>query len=118
MVQPVAPTLARNVLFICSQNRLRSPTAEHIFSEWPGIEVQSAGLNQGAEVPVSPEILDWAELIFVMEKAHRNKLAKQFQRHLRGKRVICLDIPDEYEYMDPVLIQLLKQKATRFLPGG
>jgi len=111
-------TLARNVLFICSQNRLRSPTAEHIFSDWPGIEVQSAGLNQGAEVPVSPEILDWAELIFVMEKAHRNKLAKKFQRHLGGKRVICIDIPDEYEYMDPVLIQLLMQKVTRFLPGA
>ena len=53
-----------------------------------------------------------------MEKAHRNKLSKKFRPHLSGKRVICLDIPDEYDYMDPVLVQLLKEKVTRFLPVG
>ncbi len=110
--------MPRNVLFICSQNRLRSPTAEQTFSDWPGIEVQSAGLNLGAEVPVSPELLAWADLIFVMEKTHRNKLSKQFQPHLRGKQVICLDIPDDYDYMDPLLVQLLRQKVPKFLGSG
>lgn len=65
---------------------------------------------------MSPELLHWADLIFVMEKAHRNKLSKKFRAHLDGKRVICLDIPDDYDYMDPVLVQLLKQKVSRFLP--
>ncbi len=51
-----------------------------------------------------------------MEKAHRNKLSKKFRAHLGGKRVICLDIPDEYDYMDPVLVQLLRIKVPRFLP--
>lgn len=109
--------MSKNVLFLCSQNRLRSPTAEQVFSDWPGIEVQSAGLNAEAEVPLSPELLHWAELIFVMEKSHRNKLAKKFRAHLNGKRVVCLDIPDEYDYMDPVLVQLLRQKVTHLLPG-
>ena len=85
-------------------------------SDWPGIETQSAGLGNQAGTPVSPELLAWADLIFVMEKAHRNRLSKKFRSHLNGKRVICLDIPDEYEFMDPVLVQLLRQKVTRFLP--
>jgi len=108
--------LSLNVLFICTQNRLRSPTAEQVFADWPGIETQSAGLGNEAGNRVSLEILAWAELIFVMEKSHRNKLSKKFRPHLGGKRVICLDIPDEYDYMEPALVELLKRKVARFLP--
>ena len=108
----------RNVLFICSQNRLRSPTAEIVFSEWPGIETASGGLNNDAENPVTPELVSWADLIFVMEQAHRNKLSKKFRAQLSGQRVICLDIPDEYAYMDPVLVQLLKTRVSKHLPSG
>jgi predicted protein tyrosine phosphatase len=61
--------------------------------------------------------LVWAQLIFVMERAHRNKLSAKFKKHLNGKRVICLDIPDDYDYMDPNLIQLLQAKVPRFLPS-
>ncbi len=110
--------MPRNILFICTQNRLRSPTAEQVFAEWPGVETASAGLGNDAEVPVSPELLAWADMIFVMEKAHRNRLSAKFTRHLNGKRVICLDIPDEYDFMDPMLICLLKQKVVRFLPAN
>lgn len=105
-----------NVLFICTQNRLRSPTAEQVFADWPGVETQSAGLGNEADCRVSAEVLAWAELIFVMEKRHRNKLAKKFREHLKGKRVICLDIPDEYDSMEPALVEQLKRKVTRFLP--
>jgi predicted protein tyrosine phosphatase len=104
------------VLFICSQNRLRSPTAQQVFSSWKGIEVASAGLADEAENPVTPELLVWAELIFVMEKVHRTKLAKKFGAHLSDKRIVCLDIPDEYDYMDPALVALLKTKVPRHLP--
>lgn len=108
----------RNVLFICTQNRLRSPTAEQVFADWLGIETQSAGLGNDAGNPVSPELLAWSDVIFVMEKAHRNKLSKKFRPHLAGKRVICLDIPDDYDYMDPALVRLLRAKVPRFLPVG
>lgn len=106
----------KHVLFICSQNRLRSPTAEQVFSSWPGLECSSAGLNNDAENPVTPELLEWAHVIFVMEKAHRNKLSSKFKPYLRNARIVCLDIPDDYEFMDPVLVQLLKSKVPRFLP--
>lgn len=105
-----------HVLFLCSQNRLRSPTAEQVFCDYPGVECASAGLNVGADNPTTPELLEWAELIFVMEPAHRTKLSASFQPYLRNKRVVCLDIPDIYELMDPELVRLLKAKVTRFLP--
>lgn len=109
--------MARKVLFICSQNRLRSPTAEQVFSGWPGLETSSAGLNNDAENPVTPELLAWADTIFVMERTHRSKLSSKFKRHLGNKRVICLEIPDEFEYMDPDLIRLLKARVPRHLPS-
>lgn len=105
-----------NVLFVCSQNRLRSPTAEHVFANWPGIEVASAGLNHDAENPVTPELLAWAHLILVMEKAQRSRLSQKFRRHLDGVRVACLDIPDDYAFMDPALIRLLQARVPRHLP--
>jgi predicted protein tyrosine phosphatase len=108
----------KHVLFICSQNRLRSPTAEQVFANHPGIECASAGTNNDAENPLTPELIEWAEIIFVMEKAHRNKLTAKFKRHLAKARVICLDIPDEYECMDPELVRLLRAKVTRFLPAA
>jgi len=109
--------LARKVLFICSQNRLRSPTAEQVFASWSGLETCSAGLNHDAENPVTPELLSWADIIFVMERAHRSRLSAKFKPHLGKKRVICLEIPDEFEFMDPDLVRLLKAKVPRYLPS-
>ncbi|MBD9377297.1 MULTISPECIES: low molecular weight protein tyrosine phosphatase family protein [Pseudoxanthomonas] len=105
----------RKVLFICSQNRLRSPTAEQVFADWPGVETASAGLNNDAENPLTPELLTWADLVFVMERAHRDKLSSRFRAHLGRQRIVCLDIPDEYDYMDPELIALLRAKVPRYL---
>jgi predicted protein tyrosine phosphatase len=105
----------KRALFICTQNRLRSPTAEHVFASWPGVETDSAGLGADATVHLSSEQIEWANIIFVMEKAHRNKLSSKFKAHLNGKRIICLDIPDEYEYMQPELVKLLQAKVGKFL---
>ncbi|MFT3987005.1 low molecular weight protein tyrosine phosphatase family protein [Aestuariivirga sp.] len=102
-------------LFICSQNKLRSPTAEQVFSAWPDVETDSAGLNADAISPLSPEQLDWADVVFVMEKAHRSRLGRNFRRHLNGKRIVCLDIPDDYGFMQPELVRLLEAKAGPFL---
>lgn len=106
----------KHVLFVCSKNRWRSPTAEQVFASWAGIEVMSAGPAHGAVNPVTPELLEWADIIFVMEQPHRSKLSKQFQLYLKSKEIVCLDIPDEYQYMDQALIELLKDRVSRFLP--
>jgi predicted protein tyrosine phosphatase len=102
------------ILFICGRNRWRSPTAEEVFSEYPGLECASAGVSQDAESPVTSELLEWADVVVVMEKKHRSKLTSQFQRNLAKKRVVCLDIPDKYRFMDPALVKLLKAKAGRY----
>ncbi len=104
----------KKVLFVCSQNRLRSPTAEQVFSTRTNIEVASAGTNNDAETPLTAELVAWADIIFVMEKEHRNKLQRRFRKHLKA-RLVCLDIPDDYEFMDPVLVRLLEHKVGRLL---
>lgn len=108
-------TEPQRLLFVCSQNRLRSPTAEHVFATHPGVETLSAGLNVGADVPLSEELLRWADVVFVMEKRHREKLSREFRQALGGTRVICLDIPDIYEYMDPELVALLEKRVKPYL---
>lgn len=105
----------KRALFICSQNRLRSPTAEQVFAAWPRVETDSAGVGGDANVPLSPEQIAWADIIFVMEKAHRVRLSAKFGKHLNGKRVVCLDIPDDYDFMQPELVRLLEAKAGPFL---
>ena len=106
----------RKLLFLCSQNKLRSPTAEEIFSDIPGVEVDSAGLNNDAEVVLSPEQIEWADTVIVMENTHRSRLNRKFRKHLAGKRIAVLNIQDEYEFMDPDLINLLRVRCERYLP--
>ena len=108
----------RNVLFVCSRNRLRSPTAEQVFASWPGIDTASAGINRDADNPVTPELLQWADLILVMERAHRTKLSAKFRTQMAGKRIVCLEIPDDFDYMEPALVELLKARVPRHLPAS
>ena len=96
------------VLFVCSQNRLRSLTAEAVFDGTGGHQVRSAGTEEGARVRVTAGHLGWADLIFVMEKRHLDRLQKKFREELARKRVVCLHIPDDFEYMDEDLIDRLR----------
>jgi len=98
-------------LFVCSRNRLRSPTAEQVFAEIDGVETASAGLAPDADNPMTAELAEWANLIFVMEKVHRTRLQRRFGRHLKHARVVCLDIPDDYGFMDEALVRLLRERV-------
>ncbi|HWV04837.1 low molecular weight protein tyrosine phosphatase family protein [Ralstonia sp.] len=103
------------VLFICSRNRLRSPTAEAVFARWPNVETDSAGLAPDANVQLDADQLDWAEVIFVMERSHQRRLSQRFGSRLRGKRVVCLDISDDYVFMQPELVTLLEKRGGPYL---
>ncbi len=104
-----------NVFFICGRNRRRSPTAEEIFADYPGVETASAGVSADADEPVTADVLEWAQLIVVMENSHRGKLNAKFSSHLRDKRIACINVPDKYEYMDARLIELLKERVPPLL---
>ncbi len=108
--------MTRRILFLCSRNKLRSPTAEAIFMNLCGVEVDSAGLSSDAELPLSAEQVEWADLILVMEKTHRGRLNQKFRKSLSRKRVAILDIPDNYDFMDPALVALLRSRCARYLP--
>ena len=105
----------RRVLFLCSRHRLRSPTTAAVFADWPGLEVGSAGLADDAETPLDPAQLDWAELVVVMEARHARRLRQRFGARLNGKRVVSVDIPDRYAFMQPELVALLERRVGPLL---
>ncbi len=100
-----------NLLFICSRNQWRSPTAEEILKKNPNYNVRSAGTSPKARRTVSSSDISWADIVFVMEKKHKNRLLAEFNRMLEFKPVHVLDIPDEYQYMDPELISEIQEKV-------
>lgn len=104
-------------LFVCSQNRLRSPTAEAVFVAYPGLEALSAGTDADAVTPIDADLIEWAEIIFAMENSHRNRLRQRFGKLLDGKRLVVLRIRDNYAYMQPELVELFKVKVPPHLPG-
>ena len=103
------------LLFVCSENRLRSPTAEEVFSEYENVEAIGCGTNSDSETPLSGDLVEWADVVFVMEKSHKNKVAKKYKDLLKGKKLACLDIPDNYERMQPELVRLLENKVPRYV---
>lgn len=105
----------RRLLFVCSRNRLRSPTAEAVFASLDGLEVSSAGTSPDAECAISHDLIEWADSIFVMEKRHKKILQERFGKAIAGKTVVSLNIPDCYSYMQTELVDLLRMKMAPFL---
>ena len=108
-------TERRNVLFVCSKNQWRSPTAEAIWRKHPQVSVRSAGTSSNARRTVSVEDIRWADVIFVMEEKHRSRLLAEFTTAVGHKPVHVLDIPDEYKYMDPELVEQLRRSVGALL---
>ncbi|TMO30077.1 protein tyrosine phosphatase [Pseudoalteromonas sp. S4492] len=100
--------------YLCSRNQWRSPTAEKVFNQYNGIKARSAGTSPRARHTVTTADINWADIIFVMEHKHKQRLKAQFSRLLQHKPIQVLDIPDEYQYMDEALIETLKQSVDRY----
>jgi predicted protein tyrosine phosphatase len=103
------------LLFICSRNRWRSLTAEKIFDGTNGIHARSAGTEPGARIRVTAGHLSWADIIFVMEKKHLRRLQDKFAETIADKKVVCLHIADNYEFMQPELVDLLQASVALHL---
>ena len=106
---------ALKILFVCSQNRWRSLTAEKIYAGFPGYSVKSAGTEENARIKVTEGHVGWADFIFAMEKRHVDRLRDKFPEALAGKKIVCLHIPDDYGYLDPELIELMKSKLSEYI---
>ncbi len=95
------------VLFVCAMNKQRSATAEQLYRNHAHLEVRSAGVRPDAKRRVTEEDLCWADIVFVMERAHKSRIVEQF-REVPLPYIEVLDIPDDYEYMDPQLQEILR----------
>ena len=108
----------RRVLFLCRHNRMRSPTAERVFQKRVDLEVRSAGTARDALARVNSHMLDWADDIFIMDDQQRRSLRRRFSGHPALGRLICLDIPDEFTFLQPELIALLEHQTLPHLPAA
>ena len=106
----------RRILFLCRHNRMRSPTAERVFCKRVDLDVRSAGTAPDALARVNAQMLDWAEDIFIMDERQRRSLRRRFSGHPALDRLICLDITDEFTFLQPELIELLENRITPHLP--
>lgn len=112
---PIKDGNVKNILFICSRNQWRSPTGESIWKNHAALSVRSAGTSPRAKRTVNAKDIQWADVIFVMEEKHKNRLKAEFTRLLNFKDIQVLDIPDEYQYMDKELVQIIKQSVGNYL---
>jgi predicted protein tyrosine phosphatase len=116
IVSEAAIAKCAKILFVCSRNRRRSLTAETIFQSEPAWEVRSAGTEKSARIKVTAGHLGWADVIVVMEKRHKERLQQKYPEELAEKQCLCLFISDDYEFMDPNLIELLREKMQEHFP--
>lgn len=104
-----------NVLFICSRNKWRSRTAETIFKDNQNHSIKSAGTENDARIKVTEKHISWADIIFVMEKRHKERLTQKFGTMIDEKEIVTLDIKDDYKYMDSELIDILETSVSPYL---
>ncbi|MEM7642622.1 MAG: phosphotyrosine protein phosphatase [Pseudomonadota bacterium] len=100
-------------LFLCGKARMRSPTAARIARQWA--DTDYAGLSNDADVPLERDQVDWADIIFVMERRQAKRLTTLFGDLLADRRVVVLDIPDRYAFGDPDLIDRLTPRLRAVL---
>lgn len=103
------------LLFVCSRNRRRSPTAEQLVRSTGGYEARSAGTQPGARIALTAGLIGWADTVFFMEKSHLNRARLRFADALQDKEIVTLHIPDDYEFMQPELIDVLQAKLAGWL---
>ena len=105
------------LLFLCSRNKRRSLTAEKIFDDRGGNRAYSAGTDPGARIKVTPGMLSRADIIFCMEKKHLRYIRDKYPDIISGKRIIVMNIPDDFEFMDDELIDLLESGVSEYIDG-
>lgn len=104
----------KKILFVCGKNRWRSPTAERIYRNDSRLQVRSAGVSSGAQRQVSQKDIEWCELILVMEQKYKENIVKKF-KSLKLPPIHSLYIPDNYQFMDEELIELIRSGTEPFI---
>jgi predicted protein tyrosine phosphatase len=103
------------LLFVCSQNKWRSLTAEKLFAQSQDYDARSAGTERGARIKLTEGTLGWADHVFVMERKHLDRIRQYFPDIDKTKPIMVLDIADDYQFMDEELVEILKNRLSAFL---
>jgi protein-tyrosine phosphatase len=77
--------------------------------------VKSAGTEPSARIRLNSKMIEWADIIFVMEKKHKQRMLENFTIETKGKKIVILDIPDEFKYMDQELIEEIQSKVDDYI---
>ncbi len=93
---------------MCNQAQYRSPTAKKVFEK--EYETKCAGIYVTLHTEME-KLLDWADIVFVMEEKQRKFISEEFPKQYLKKEIIDLDIPDLYTYMDEKLVKVLREKV-------
>ncbi len=107
-----------NILFVCSRNQWRSPTAEALFRNHLVIKAKSAGTESAARIKITAKLIIWADVIYVMERKHKLRLQQHISASVAGQKIYILHIPDKYKFMDPELLEDLRAKLHSLLTKG
>lgn len=107
--------IKNKILFVCSQNKWRSLTAEKIYEGFSRYRVKSVGTDRGARIRITGGHIGWADWIFVMERKHLQIVKNKYEDLLQGKEIVCLHIPDDFRFMDVELIEILKVKLSEYI---
>lgn len=113
--QHPAPRAPLRLLFLCARNQWRSPTAEAVYQNDPRVEVASAGVSAATRRRVTEKLLLWADVILVMEHAHKRRLHDNFPAIAPGLKIGVLDIPDDYAAGDAELISLIRERVEPWI---
>ena len=108
----------KRVLTVCSANMLRSPTIAHVLSAEPyNFNTRSAGTAGFALIPVTEDLLLWADEVVCADTEHALDIRNKLMQYQLDKPVINLNIPDIYEYRNPELIKLIKERYAERTAG-
>ncbi len=100
-----------NLMFVCSRNQWRSPTAEKLYENDDRLNVRSRGTTRNAVQTITANDIKWSDVILVMEDKHRKRILASFPDELRFKPIHVLDIPDDYRFMELDLVSLICSAA-------
>jgi predicted protein tyrosine phosphatase len=94
---------------------MRSRTAESIYSDDSRYIVKSAGISKNAQVKLSEDLIIWADIVFVMENKFKDIIVDLYPIEFISTKIVSLDIPDNYYFMETLLVELIKSRVNSFL---
>lgn len=106
-----------NLLFVCSRNQWRSPTAEAVLRDDERFAVRSRGTSSRARQTLRSDDLVWADVVFAMENSHRERILAEHRDTLGVTPLHVLHLPDDYRKLDSALVDLLSDGVERYFTG-